>query len=140
VYITLPVPLKPYLGLRVIGQKVFGAFPFHEAAFIGGRAGIRSLDPQRYAGDAAVTSKLELRVPVLKISFILPLEVGLFAAQEVGRVYVDGESPDGWHNTFGAGVWVAFTDISISFRFIERNEVGRDAEPALRVGTSVELP
>lgn len=139
-YVTLPVPFRPYLGLRVIGQKVFGEFPFHEAAFIGGRGGVRFLDPQRYAGDAAITAKLELRVPVLKVSFILPIEVGVFAAQEVGRVYVDGESPDGWHDTFGAGFWLAFQDISVTFRLIEKNEVLRDAEPALRIGTSVGIP
>jgi hypothetical protein len=60
--------------------------------------------------------------------------VGLFAAEEVGRVYLDGESPGGWHNTFGAGVWVAFTDISVSFRFIESNEVGQAPVLALRFG------
>jgi hypothetical protein len=134
VYVTLPVPRQPYLGLRVIGQQVFGDVPFHEAAYIGGRGGVRSLDPHRYAGDASLTSKLELRVPVLNIPFILPFEVGLFAAEEVGRVYLDGESPGGWHNTFGAGVWVAFTDISVSFRFIESNEVGQAPVLALRFG------
>jgi hypothetical protein len=140
VYVTLPVPLKPYLGLRVIGQKVFGEFPFHEAAFIGGRGGVRSLDLQRFAGDAALTGKLELRVPVVTVNFILPIEMGVFAAQEIGRVYVDGASPGGWHDTFGAGLWLAFQDISISFRFVEKNEVLRDAEPALSIGASVGIP
>jgi hypothetical protein len=139
-YVTLPVPLKPYLGLRVIGQKVFGDFPFHEAAFLGGRGGVRSLNPHRYAGDASIAAKLDLRVPLLTVPVVLPIEVGLFAAQEVGRVYVKGESPDGWHNTFGAGVWAAFMDISVSLRFIESNEVGRPDAPALQIGTSVGIP
>jgi hypothetical protein len=140
VYVTLPVPLKPYLGLRVIGQKVFGDFPFHESAFLGGRGGVRTLDPHRYAGDAALASKLDLRVPLLNLTVILPLEVGLFAAEEVGRVYVDGESPGGWHNNFSVGLWVAYTDISISFRFIDSEDTGRDGSPVLRVGTSVGIP
>lgn len=140
VYVTLPVPFKPYLGLRVIGQRVFGEFPFHEAAFIGGRGGVRFLDPHRYAGDASLTAKLDLRIPVVTVSFILPIEVGLFAAQEVGRVYVDGASPGGWHKTFGAGLWLAFQDISVSFRFIEENEVAGDEQPVFRIGTSVGIP
>lgn len=140
VSVTLPVPLQPYLGLRVSGQQVFGEFPFHEAAFIGGGGGVRTLDPQRYAGDASLAAKLELRVPVLDLTVILPFEVGLFAAQEVGRVYVDGASPGGWHNTFGAGVWVAFTDIAVSFRFIETNEVGRTPVVALQLGRFGSVP
>ena len=140
VYVTLPVPFKPYLGLRVIGQKVFGEFPFHESAFIGGRGGVRFLDPHRYAGDASLTAKLDLRVPVVTVNFILPIEVGLFAAQDVGRVYVDGESPGGWHKTFGAGLWLAFQDISVSFRFIEENEVAGQEQPVFRIGTSVGIP
>jgi hypothetical protein len=140
VYVTLPVPLKPYVGLRVIGQRVFGEFPFHEAAFLGGRGGIRSLDPHRYAGDAAVTGKLELRVPLLNVNFLLPLHTGVFAAQEIGRVYVDGASPGGWHDTFGAGVWLGFEDITISFRFIEKNEVGQEGGVGLRVERAVGIP
>jgi hypothetical protein len=140
VYVTLPVPLRPYVGLRVIGQRLVGEFPFHEAAFIGGRGGVRSLDPQRYGGDASLTGKAELRVPLFNFYLLLPLNSGVFAAQEVGRVYFDGESPDGWHSTFGAGFWVGFREILLSVRLIETNEVGRSTEPALRLGTSVGIP
>jgi hypothetical protein len=139
-YVTLPLPLRPYLGLRVIGRKVLGDFPFHEAAFIGGRGGIRSLNPHRYAGDASLTGKLELRVPLLDVNLFLPLEVGAFAAQEIGRVWLDGASPDGWHNTFGAGFWLAFEDISVTIRLIEENEIGRPEAPVLQVGSSLRLP
>jgi hypothetical protein len=139
-YLTLPVPLKPYIGLRIIGQQVFGDFPFHEAAFIGSRGGVRSLDPHRYAGDAALTAKLDVRVPVLNLDLLLPFEIGAFAEQEVGRVYVDGDSPGGWHDTFGAGFWLDVRGISVTIRLIESNEVFRDATPALRLGTSVGIP
>jgi hypothetical protein len=52
----------------------------------------------------------------------LPWEIGVFAEQEVGRVYVEGESPGGWHNAFSAGFWAAFDAISINVRLIEENE------------------
>ena len=139
-YVTLPLPLEPYVGLRVTGRKVFGDFPFHESAFIGGRGGVRILDPHRYAGDASLAGKLELRVPVMELNVLLPFEVGLFAAQEVGRVYVDGSSPGGWHDTFGAGVWAAYRNLSFTFRLIERHEVGGVAGPALQVSHTMELP
>ena len=53
-YFALPVPTHPTLTLRGGGKKLFGNFPFQEAAFIGGSTTIRTLDPQRFAGDASL--------------------------------------------------------------------------------------
>jgi hypothetical protein len=132
VYFTIPVPMHPYLGLRAGGRKVFGDFPFQEAAFIGGRSNVRSLDPQRYAGDASLYATAELRVPVAKFTLLLPLNIGLVATEDVGRVYLKGESPDGWHNDFGAGFYVAFHDISVNIKVVHTYEVGRPAALGLR--------
>jgi hypothetical protein len=127
VYFTIPVPLHPYLGVRGGAKKVFGDFPFQEAAFIGGRTNVRTLDPQRYAGDAAVYATAELRLPVATFTLLLPLNVGLLATEDIGRVYVKGASPDGWHNDFGAGFYVAFHDISVNIKVVRKYEVGRPA-------------
>ena len=35
-YVTAPIPTNPTLALRVGGKKVWGTFPFHESAFLGG--------------------------------------------------------------------------------------------------------
>ena len=132
VYFTIPVPMHPYLGLRAGGKKVFGDFPFQEAAFIGGRSNVRSLDPQRYAGDASLYATAELRLPVAKITLLLPLNIGLVATEDVGRVYLKGESPGGWHNDFGAGFFVAFHDISVNIKVVHSYESGRPAALGLR--------
>jgi hemolysin activation/secretion protein len=121
------VPLHPYLGLRGGAKKVFGDFPFQEAAFIGGRTNVRTLDPQRYAGDASLYATAELRLPVARFTLLLPLNVGLLATEDIGRVYVKGASPDGWHNDFGAGFYVAFHDISVNIKVVRKYEVGRPA-------------
>lgn len=44
-YFTLPVPAGPKLVLRAGARKVFGEFPFQEAAFIGGRSAVRTSSP-----------------------------------------------------------------------------------------------
>ena len=31
---------------------------------------------------------------------------GLYGFADIGRVYVDGESPGGWHTGFGGGLWL----------------------------------
>jgi hypothetical protein len=137
VYFPLPVPLHPNLRLRAGARKVFGDFPFQESAFIGGRTDVRTLDMQRYAGDASVYGTAELRLPVANFTLLLPLNTGLLATEDVGRVYVNGDSPGGWHNAFGAGFWVGFHDLSLDVRVMRSNEVGR---PPAVIGLRVAVP
>lgn len=105
-YLTFPVLTKPVLALRAGGQKLFGEFPWFDAAFIGGSGSLRTERRQRYAGDASVYGSTELRLPVAKFPLIFPLDVGLLGFVDVARVYMDGESPGGWHKGMGAGFWV----------------------------------
>ena len=119
-YLTFPIPIHPILVLRGGGKKVYGAFPFHEAAFLGGRSMLRSLDAQRYAGDAAVYGSAELRVRVAKFVFILPVDAGIFGIVDAGRVYLNGDSPGGWHTAEGVGFWIGVPDPSTAVRVCRR--------------------
>ena len=123
-YLTLPVPFKPILALRGAGKRVIGDFPYFEAAFIGGGSTVRSLEAQRFAGDASLAGTAELRVPLASFSFILPLDVGVFGLAETGRVYLDGESPGGWHSAMGGGFWIGIIDptSALSFSFTNNQE------------------
>ena len=105
-YLTLPVPMHPIVALHGGARKVFGAYPFQEAAFIGGRSTVRTLVPQRYAGDASLSGTAELRLPLARFAFVLPLDVGVFGFVDAGRVFVNGSSPGGWHTASGGGFWV----------------------------------
>lgn len=105
-YLTFPVLTRPILALRAGGQKLFGDFPWFDAAFIGGSSSLRTEQRQRYAGDASVYGSTELRFPVAKFPLVFPLDVGLLGFVDVARVYVDGESPGGWHKGMGGGLWV----------------------------------
>jgi hypothetical protein len=93
------------LHLRVGGKKVWGRYPFHEAAFLGGPDTVRSLRRERYAGDAAVYGNAELRVPLFRFILLLPIRVGVLGLADVGRVYWEDESSDKWHKGYGGGLW-----------------------------------
>jgi outer membrane protein assembly factor BamA len=106
VYLS-PVGTNPTLALRAQAKKLWGTYPFAEAAFLGGASSVRGLHEQRYAGDASLLGSAEIRVDVGRVSFILPSDVGLFAFGDAGRVFREGESSDRWARGWGGGLWLA---------------------------------
>jgi len=92
------------LALRAGGKRVWGDYPFHEAAFIGGPDSVRGLRRQRYAGDAAAFGNAELRVAVARVRIVLPTTISVFGLADAGRVFLDGEASDRWHTGVGGGV------------------------------------
>jgi hypothetical protein len=104
--IQLPIATSPTLTFRTGGRKLWGNFPFFEAATIGGDNSTQFIDAQRYAGDASLYGTSELLVPLTRFRLIIPVRAGITGVAEAGRVYVDGSSPGGWHSTAGGGIWL----------------------------------
>lgn len=130
-FMTLPIAKKPVIALRAGGKKLFGDFPYFDAAFLGGSNSLRAIDHQQYAGDASMYGNAELRVPVAKFPFILPLDVGLIGFADAGRVYVDGDSPGGWHSAAGGGLWIGLLNPGTNFNILLTNNKDR------RITTSI---
>lgn len=98
----------PTAALRLGAQKVWGDFPIHEAAFLGGSRTLRGLPYQRYAGDAVVYGNSELRLPLSDVELIVRGTLGLVGLADIGRAYYSPESSDEWHSSAGAGLWFRF--------------------------------
>jgi hypothetical protein len=124
-FFTLPVGNKPVLALRAGGKKLWGAFPYFDAAFLGGSETLRTEERQRYAGDASLYGTTELRVPIAKFPFILPLDVGAIGFMDAGKVFVNGNAPGGWHSAVGAGFWVGYLNPGTSVNVLVRNKSDR---------------
>ena len=107
-----PVPLlkTPMLALRAGGKQVWGPYPYHEAAYIGGANSLRGFAQQRFAGDASVFGSAELRVPVTRVYLLVPGMFGLFGMVDTGRVFFADESSEKWHTGVGGGLWVSLID------------------------------
>ncbi|HVG44035.1 MAG TPA: BamA/TamA family outer membrane protein [Longimicrobium sp.] len=104
-YATVPGSFGPTLALRVGGQKAMGHFPFQESAFVGGPMNLRGYPYQRFRGDASVFGSAELRARLAYLNLgIARFHVGVFGLADAGRVYVDGDSPGGWHTSHGGGL------------------------------------
>ncbi|MBI4503842.1 MAG: hypothetical protein HY700_22105 [Gemmatimonadetes bacterium] len=107
-YFTLKIPLQPTFAFRAGGKKVWGTYPFHEAAYVGGAGTLRGFPLQRFAGDASLFGSAELRLFLAKVFLLLPANFGIFGLGDIGRVYLRGESSDTWHRSVGGGIWLAF--------------------------------
>ena len=94
------LPLEPTLAFRAGAQRMFGTYPFFEAANIGGRASLRGLTDRRYAGDASLYGNSDLRLRFAK-------SWGVLGLADLGRVFLDGESSKSWRVSLGGGVWIA---------------------------------
>jgi hypothetical protein len=100
----------PTLAGRIGGKKVFGTYPFHEAAYLGGVEDLRGYREERFAGDASLFANAELRLPVAFFSLLFPTEFGILGAVDVGRVFYEDDvaGADSWHTGFGGGIWLSF--------------------------------
>jgi hypothetical protein len=114
-YLTARIPLQPTLALRVGGRKLWGPYPFFDAAFIGGGSTVRLGKVNRYAGDASAYGSTELRLSLARIELVLPADFGVFGLADVGRVFLEGESSDKWHGAAGGGIWLAYLDRAYTF-------------------------
>jgi hypothetical protein len=106
---------------RIGGRKLWGEYPYFEAATVGGGDTVRGYAQRRFAGDASVYANVELRRKLFSEFLLLPGELGAFLLGDAGRVFVNGESPGGWHSSWGFGLWAAkvnrLTTLSVALAF-----------------------
>jgi len=101
------------LGARVGGRETWGRTPYFRSAFIGGgelatgHASVRGLRAQRFAGDSSLYGNLDLRLFLGRAKVIVPIDFGVMAFGDVGRVWESGEGSDKWHPGGGGGIWLA---------------------------------
>jgi Omp85 superfamily domain len=107
-YLTPGFKGAPTLALRVGGKRVWGDYPFHEAAYVGGHTTVRGFRADRFGGDGSVYGNAELRLALGHFMVLLPGEFGVFGLADAGRVYLQGESSNKWHTAAGGGVWLSF--------------------------------
>jgi hypothetical protein len=102
--------LRPVIALRAGARRVWGPYPYFEAAELGGRATLRGYPTGRFLGDGAVHGGAEGRLFLTEHVVLFPGDLGLLAVADVGRVFVDGETSRAWHGSWGGGVWASFVD------------------------------
>jgi hypothetical protein len=105
-YLDLPVGAHhPKLALRLGGRRAWGGWPVSDGAFIGGMETVRGYRFDRFVGEQSAWGNAELRVPLFELTLLSRGRFGALGLTDAGRVWIDGESPGGWHTAYGGGVF-----------------------------------
>ncbi|KQR93571.1 metallophosphoesterase [Chryseobacterium sp. Leaf180] len=82
-------------------------FEFYQAAAIGGNNGMRAYRNERFAGKSSFVNNSEIRWDFGRVkNRVVPLNMGILVGYDIGRVWLDGESSDKWHQGVGGGFWL----------------------------------
>ncbi len=82
-------------------------FEFYQAAALGGDYDLRGFRNQRFLGNQSFFQSSDLRISIGKIKkSILPMSYGFFGGYDYGRVWLDGENSNKWHQSVGGGLWL----------------------------------
>jgi len=93
----------------VEGKTNFGDdYFFYHAPSLGGNNGLRGFRDERFTGESYVyqTSDLKLRLGRL-VTAVVPITFGTYGGFDYGRVWVDNDTSDEWHTSYGGGIWIS---------------------------------
>ncbi|MCL9804591.1 metallophosphoesterase [Flavobacterium amniphilum] len=82
-------------------------YEFYQGASLGGDYDLRGYRTERFLGKQSFFQSTDLRLRVGKIrQSLIPMQYGLLGGYDYGRVWLDGEDSDKWHQSVGGGLWL----------------------------------
>lgn len=113
-YLSFSQRPRVVYALRVGGEKLFGNFPFHEAATLGRTENLRGYRETRFYGDASFYLNAEVRFRMKQLNtYLFNGTVGMLLFNDTARVWLKNESSGKWHNGTGAGLWISPFDMAV---------------------------
>lgn len=102
-------------------------FEFYQAASIGGDTSLRSFRQERFTGKQSYFQSSDLRLTLGHWrSAFLPMQYGLLAGFDYGRVWIENDDSRKWHNSYGGGIWLnAAEAVTARISYFNGSEGGR---------------
>jgi hypothetical protein len=108
VYLNLNAASDLVLAARVGAGISYGKYEFFQAQYLSGLENLRGFRKFRFAGDKVLYNNIDLRMRLADFrGYILPGSIGLVLFHDIGRVWVENESSERWHNGYGGGLWLS---------------------------------
>ncbi len=102
------------LATRVGAEHRIGEFDFFQSAFLGGETNHRGFRNERFAGRTSFYHNTDLRIKLFSaVNYYIPTTLGIFGGYDYGRVWLDDEEKDVWHDSIGGGIWVSPFDAAV---------------------------
>jgi hypothetical protein len=100
------------LKTKVAASHIVGDEPaFFQKPNLGGNSGLRGYRNQRFTGDTSVAGTAEIGYSFEKIkTFFFPISLSVYGGYDVGRVWVENDTSNLWHDSYGGGFLVKWTD------------------------------
>ncbi len=115
--------VKPHLGfynaltrnrklvLKTAAQGQFNIgerYEFYQAAQLGDENLLRGYRTERFTGQSSLAGSADVRYSFESFKTrVLPLQIGIFAGADTGRVWIaDNDTSDIWHSNYGGGFWI----------------------------------
>ncbi len=119
--------IKPHLGfynaltnnrklvLKTAAQGQFNIgenYEFYQAAQLGDDNLLRGYRTERFSGQSSLAGSADIRYSFEQFKTrILPLQIGIFAGADTGRVWIaDNDTSDKWNSDYGGGFWINSAD------------------------------
>jgi hypothetical protein len=102
---TYLVGKRAMLAGMIGGRRVYGEYPWFESAFVGGSKTLRGYRKNRFGGDGSLYGRVEARLWLFRGKLIAPGRWGVFGLADTARVYLEGDSANNWHSSYGGGVF-----------------------------------
>ena len=117
VYFKTKIITQNIFAFRVGGGKIWGKYPFTKSIVLGGENNLRGFSRERFSGDAALFTQVEIRTYLFPIKYGLPGKFGIHFFGETGRVFTLNDNSKIWHASFGSGLWMSFIDRMLNLSF-----------------------
>lgn len=92
---------------RIGAGTTFGHAAFFQQLYLGGNLNLRGFRNYRFAGESMLFHNIELRMKLFDFtSYLFPGTFGINLFNDIGRVWVDEEKSNKWHNGYGAGIYI----------------------------------
>jgi hypothetical protein len=94
-------------------QLNFGDRPeFYQLATLGGDNGLRGYRHQRFSGDRSFSASSDVAYQFNKIkTAFFPIDLSAYVGVDLGRVWIEGDNSKNWHNSYGGGVLLQWTQM-----------------------------
>lgn len=104
-------PAAITISNRVGGGMSFGDFEFYQANTLGGSgkmANLRGYRRTRFYGNTSFYNNTEVRFTLFGFkTYLFPSHFGILLFNDIGRVWLEGENSNKWHQSVGGGIWLS---------------------------------